>query len=101
MNFDLFNKSGTILKGKLYVSGYVDSGVTGEVRLYNVTDGQTLGTISFSEVYPPTLKSVALSNLPSSGTKQISFEMKRTAGTGQSEQWVDVAAVDFYLEAVG
>ncbi len=77
-NFDRLNIPNTTLSGKMYCRGMVNAN-DGDVRLYNATDGQEMGMINFTEL-ALTNKEVTLSNVPTSGTKLIEFQMRRNAG---------------------
>lgn len=94
LDFTAMKRDGTTFTGTMITHGKCDSGVTGEVRLYNETDAQQLGLISYTET-SYTNKSAALSNVPTSGVKLITIEMRRTVGSGASKVYVRAATVNF------
>lgn len=78
VDFDRFNLSSTTLSGQLISRAYVSGGGTpsGEIRLYNATDGAQLALISVTELVSTT-KSTALSSIPASGKKSIEVQIRR------------------------
>lgn len=98
INFDRLNKEGCTTKGKLYVQAYADASATGEVRIYNQTDGVQLALISFSET-SATVKSADLASIPSSGIKVLTLEIRRPTGSGSLKFIIDTASIDFTRES--
>ena len=98
VNFSDFNLSGIVIKGSCVLSGYMPAGNgDGDARIFNATDGASLGSVNFTET-SPTTKTITLSSIPTSGIKQVEFQMRRNTGTGTGFT-VDTAAVAFYAEA--
>lgn len=97
-DFGRLNLSGTSLSGKMYVNGYVSgAGLSGNIRLYNVTDGIEMGLITYTET-AATIKTVALTSIPTSGIKIVEIQMRRiTPGTTIT---VVSASADFVLTAI-
>lgn len=94
-NFDRLNIPNTTLAGKMYARGMVNAN-EGDVRIFNVTDGQEMGVINFTETVLTT-KEVALSNIPTSGTKVLEFQMRRNAGG--TTVTVQTSSCDFILSS--
>lgn len=83
VNFDRFNIPSMVLKGRLYVQAYLSNpGAHGEARLRNVDDNVILGTLAWTET-TPTRKTIDLTGLSTTGTKEIDFEIRRDSGSGQ------------------
>ena len=78
-NFSKLVRSGATVSGTMYVRASVPSG-SGYVRVYNVTDGQEMAAINFTET-SATTKSAALTNIPPSGVKLMEIQMRKS-GSG-------------------
>ena len=98
LNFSNFNLTGIAIKGQSNIIGYMPAGNgDGDVRIFNATDGVSLGSVNYTEV-SPTLKTLTLSSIPTSGIKQLELQMRRNTGTGTGFT-VDTASLVFFAEA--
>jgi hypothetical protein len=91
-NFGRLNIPNTVLSGKLYARGLV-SATNGDIRIYNVTDAVEMGLINFTELVMTT-KEVALTPIPTSGTKVIEFQMRKS---GAGSITIESGSCDFVL----
>ena len=79
VNFDRLTRAGTNLEGCLSLFSYVQAipaGTTGYVRVYNVTDGNDMGSETLVDVTTSTQFLIPLSSIPTTGLKQIEFQMQ-------------------------
>lgn len=95
-NFARLNIQGTTLSGNMYVRARITGGGSpnGDIRVYNVTDGQQLGVINFTEG-AFTTKTQALANIPTTGVKVVEIQMRRNV-VG-STLACEAASCDFVL----
>lgn len=98
-NFDLLSGAGVVQAGELIVSIKGSSaGTEGEIRLFNRTDGQDMGTIAMpAGTTAFTLFTTDLINIPATGRKIIEIQMRRSAGGGNIQ--CEAAVVEMVQEA--
>ena len=92
LDFGSLAAGGSTLSGTFSVLCRCSEGSSGEVRLFNVTDAQALATISVTET-TDTVKSAALTNIPASGIKMVTVEMKRVSGLGADKLFIGTASL--------